>query len=85
MLLKKTFEIVQNAGYNLVNADLTIAAQKPKLAGYIPSMIRKISDTIQCLPSQVSVKATTTEKLGFEGRGEGISAQAVCLLAKKNQ
>ena len=85
VLLKKTFEIVQNAGYNLVNADLTIAAQKPKLAGYIPSMIRKISDTIQCLPSQVSVKATTTEKLGFEGRGEGISAQAVCLLAKKNQ
>jgi 2-C-methyl-D-erythritol 2,4-cyclodiphosphate synthase len=73
---------VRNAGYILGNADITIVAQKPKLAPYIPQMIRNISDLLQCSPSQISIKATTTEKLGFEGRGEGISAQAVCLLCR---
>ena len=82
VLLQKTYEYVRNAGYILGNADITIVAQKPKLAPYIPQMIRNISDLLQCSPSQISIKATTTEKLGFEGRGEGISAQAVCLLCR---
>lgn len=79
-LLRKTMKILRDAGYELMNADITIVAQRPKLASFIPEMIRNIAVTADCDPSQVSVKATTTEKLGFEGRGEGISAQAVCLL-----
>ena len=81
-LLQKTYECVRDAGYVLGNADITIIAQKPKLAPYIPLMVRNISDLLHCNSSKVSVKATTTERLGFEGRGEGISAQAVCLLCR---
>ena len=82
LLLKEVIRIVRLAGYEIVNADLTLIAQKPKIAPYIPEMIKKISDTLSCRPEQISIKATTTEKLGFEGREEGISAQAVCLLQK---
>lgn len=83
VLLQESARCVRDAGYELVNADITIVAQRPKLAPYIPQMVQNISDAIQCDPLQISVKATTTERLGFEGRGEGISAQAVCLLQKK--
>ena len=83
VLLQEASKCVRNAGYELINADITIVAQRPKLAPHIPQMIHNISNAIQCDPLQISVKATTTEKLGFEGRGEGISAQAVCLLQKK--
>ena len=82
LLLEKTVDIIYKAGYRFVNADITIIAQKPKIASYIPEMIRKISQIIRCNQEQISVKATTTERLGFEGREEGISAQAVCLLEK---
>ena len=82
VLLQKTYEYVRNAGYVLGNADITIIAQKPKLAPFIPQMIRNICNLLQCSPSQISIKATTTEKLGFEGRSEGISAQAVCMLCR---
>ncbi len=84
LLLKEVIVKVYQAGYELMNADLTLVAQRPKLAPYIPDMIRKISETISCNPDQISIKATTTEKLGFEGREEGISAQAVCLLRRRN-
>ena len=80
VLLEMTMDKIREAGFDLGNADITLVAQKPKIAGYIPAMVRKISDTIRCNSSQISIKATTTEKLGFEGRGEGISAYAVCLL-----
>ena len=82
ILLKKTAEILQRSGYTLVNADITIIAQKPKLLPYIPAMRESISDALSCDPDRISVKATTTEQLGFEGRMEGISAQAVCLIIK---
>ena len=82
LLLQETVQKVRNAGYELVNADVTIVAQKPKLAPYIPEMVRVTAGAIGCLPEQLNIKATTTEKLGFEGRGEGISADAVCLLRK---
>ncbi len=66
----------------LSNADITIAAQKPKLASYIPEMRRMLADVMHVDIDRVSVKATTTERLGFEGREEGISATSVCLLQK---
>ena len=80
LLLEKVAEKVREAGFQLVNADITIVAQKPKLAPYISEMIRNVSEVLHVSPGQISIKATTTEKLGFEGREEGISAQAVCLL-----
>ena len=82
ILLKKTAEILQRSGYTLVNADITIIAQRPKLLPYIPVMRKSISDALSCDPDRISIKATTTEQLGFEGRMEGISAQAVCLICK---
>ena len=81
LLLKEAIRKVRKAGYEFVNADITIAAQKPRISPYIPEMIRKVSETLSC-DAQVNIKATTTEKLGFEGREEGISAQAVCSLLK---
>ena len=82
LLLKEVIRMIRNAGYEFVNADITIAAQKPKLAPYIHDMILKTSTALSCDPGQINIKATTTEKLGFEGREEGISAQAVCFLRK---
>ena len=82
LLLKEAIRKVRKAGYEFVNADITIAAQKPRISPYIPEMVRKVSETLFCDTSQVNIKATTTERLGFEGREEGISAQAVCSLLK---
>ena len=82
LLLKKTARLLRRTGYELVNADITIVAQKPKLMPHIPQMRRNIAETVECEEDQISVKATTTERLGFEGRLEGISAQAVCMLRK---
>ena len=82
LLLKEAIRKVRKAGYEFVNADITIAAQKPRISPYIPEMVRKVSETLSCGTSQVNIKATTTERLGFEGREEGICAQAVCSLLK---
>ena len=82
LLLKEAIRKVRKAGYEFVNADIPIAAQKPRISPYIPEMVRKVSETLSCDTSQVNIKATTTERLGFEGREEGISAQAVCSLLK---
>ena len=70
-------------GYTIGNIDSTLVAQKPKVAAYIPQMRHNIADTLGLDVERVSVKATTTEHLGFEGREEGISAQAVALLNEK--
>ena len=80
ILLEKVNDMIRSAGYTLINVDLTIAAQKPRLAPYIGQMREKIAETLAVDVSCISIKATTTDKLGFEGREEGISAQAVCLL-----
>lgn len=79
-LLKKTAEILQQSGYYVINADIVISAQKPKLLHYISQMRKNIADTLNCDIGNISVKATTTEHLGFEGRMEGISSQAVCMI-----
>jgi len=73
-------EIMQADNYSLGNADITIAAQKPKLAGYLTKMEANIAEDLNASTNHVNVKATTTEKLGFVGREEGISCCAVVLL-----
>jgi 2-C-methyl-D-erythritol 2,4-cyclodiphosphate synthase len=80
ILLRKTCERVEAGHYKVVNADITVVAQAPKLSAYIGAMCKNISDDLQVDTSQINVKATTTEHLGFTGRGEGIAALAVVLL-----
>ncbi|MDQ6595423.1 2-C-methyl-D-erythritol 2,4-cyclodiphosphate synthase [Bacillus salipaludis] len=83
-LMEHVWKLVKEKGYELVNADCTIIAQKPKMAPYIEQMKGRIAELLEAAPDQVNVKATTTEKLGFTGREEGIAAQAVVLLKKIN-
>lgn len=83
-LLRKVWEMVEERGYQLGNVDATIIAQKPKMLPYIPAMIEVIANVLRAEPSQVNVKATTTEQLGFAGRGEGIASQAVVCLIRGN-
>lgn len=82
-LLRRVVALVQSNGYMVGNIDATILAQQPKMAPYIPTMVKNIASDCQIAPEQVNVKATTEEKMGFTGRGEGIAAHAVCLLYKK--
>lgn len=82
ILLKESYRLVKDKGFEILNIDATIAAQKPKLKPYIPEMENTMAGVLQIDPDQVSVKATTTENLGFEGQEDGISAQAVVLVRK---
>ena len=84
-LLKKVKAVLDNHLYSIVNIDSTIVAQKPKLSPHIDLMRQNIADALQINIDCVSVKATTTEKLGFEGEGLGISSQAVCLIKTKGE
>ena len=77
VLLRRVVELIGGKSYSINNVDVTIIAQRPKLLTFIPQMIENIASDLQIPVDCVSVKATTTEKLGFEGRGEGISAMAV--------
>lgn len=79
-LLQKTAELLREAGYFLGNADITIIAQRPKIAGYIPKMRVNIAEIMNCDENKINIKGTTTEKLGFVGREEGIASEAVCIL-----
>ena len=81
-LLSHVWELVKQKGYKLGNIDCTIIAQRPKMAPYIPEMRQRISELLEADLDQVNVKATTTEKLGFCGREEGIASQATVLLVK---
>ena len=80
LLLEEVRKRLTNAGFTIGNVDLTIVCQAPKLAPYIPQMREKIAKALAISAEQVSVKATTTERMGYEGRGEGISAQAVAMV-----
>ena len=80
LLLKDVAQKVTNAGYRVSNIDVTMIAQKPKLKDYIPQMEENIARAVGIAPSRVNVKATTEEKLGFTGTGEGMACHAVCLL-----
>lgn len=79
-LLKRVKSALDDKGYSLGNADVTVICQKPKLAGYIDEMRKNIAQALDTDVDRISIKATTTEKLGFTGRGEGIAAEAVCIL-----
>ena len=79
-LLKQVGELVQAQGYQIGNIDATIIAQAPRMAVHIPAMVAIIAADLGLNSGQVNVKATTTEKLGFAGRGEGIAAEAICLI-----
>ncbi|WP_017815340.1 2-C-methyl-D-erythritol 2,4-cyclodiphosphate synthase [Paenibacillus shenyangensis] len=82
-LLLHIWKMIRERGYRLGNVDATIIAQKPKMAPYIPQMVEVIAKALDAEIDQVNVKATTTEQLGFTGRGEGIAAQAVVCLIKE--
>ena len=82
ILLKSTSELVSKAGYKIVNIDSTICLQEPKISSYITQMRREIARVLSISENDISIKATTTEKMGFIGRGEGISAYATTLLEK---
>ena len=79
-LLSEVGREIKNAGYTVGNIDATVVAQAPKLAPFIPEMIKNIAAALQIEVGQVSVKATTEEHLGFTGAGQGIAAHAVCLI-----
>ncbi len=81
-LLRHCISLVQEKGYELGNADITIICEQPKISPHTEAMRKNIAEDCQTNVSQISVKATTTEKLGFTGRNEGIAAQAVVLLVK---
>ena len=82
-LLRRVMELAEGKGYRMGNVDATIVAQRPKLASHIPLMRANIAKALGCEEARVNVKATTTEQLGFAGRGEGIAAYAVALLEAK--
>ena len=80
VILAKTIALIATKGYRLVNIDATICAERPKMNPHIPQMQKTLAAVIGCTPDAISIKATTTEKLGFTGRQEGISAYAVALI-----
>jgi len=80
ILLKKSFELIREIGYSVINIDSTVCLEKPKISSYIPEMRNIISAIVNITPENISIKATTTEKLGFTGREEGVVAIAVVLL-----
>ena len=82
ILLFDTMELLRDAGYTLGNIDATVAAERPKLNPHIPEMKRVMADVLQVDVEDISIKATTTEKLGFSGRQEGIAAYATVLIQK---
>ncbi len=83
VLLKRVAEVIDKNNFEVSNIDSTICAQAPKLSPFINNMRENIANALEINPAQVSVKATTEEGLGFTGKGEGISAHAVCLISKK--
>jgi len=82
VLLKRVATMVREKGFHIVNVDSTLVAQKPKLSDVIPKMVQQIAEVLEIEPSRVNVKATTTEGLGFAGRGEGIAAYAIALVGE---
>lgn len=80
VLLRKVVDLIEEKGYKVGNVDITICAQEPKLSPYIEGMRAVLADVMGVSTGEVSIKATTTERLGFTGRREGIAAYAVCLI-----
>jgi 2-C-methyl-D-erythritol 2,4-cyclodiphosphate synthase len=85
VLLRHVVGLIRTAGFAPVNVDATIIAQAPRMAPYITTMVAHLASDLEVPAGAINIKATTTEGLGFTGRGEGIAAQAVCLLARVDQ
>ena len=85
LLLKEVMRMCREKGFELANADTIMVAQKPKLAPHLPQMIKNMAATMNVESERINIKATTTEKLGFAGREEGIAAYAVALLVKNDR
>ena len=84
VLLDEVHELLKEKGFKVANIDTTIVAQGPKLSPFIPEMRKQISQVLDIEPTQVTIKATTTDGLGFIGRGEGIAAQSIALIQKES-
>ncbi len=84
-LLREVMSLLLEKGYKLGNCDITICAEQPKMNPHIPAMQLQLAECMDCDTGQVSIKATTTEKLGYTGRGEGIAAHAVALITEIKQ
>jgi 2-C-methyl-D-erythritol 2,4-cyclodiphosphate synthase len=84
LLLEKVLQLLESEGWAIGNIDATVCLQKPKIAAYIPEMVQVLSRILNLDSGQLSIKATTTERLGFVGREEGAAAQAVALIQKKS-
>jgi len=84
ILLRAVVQSLGELGLSVGNLDLTIVAQRPRLARYIPAMVEVLADDLGCAPERVNIKATTTEHMGFTGRGEGIAAFAAALLRERS-
>jgi 2-C-methyl-D-erythritol 2,4-cyclodiphosphate synthase len=82
VLLQKVWEVATHAGWRLVNADITLLAEAPKVKPHVQTMLERLSAILQCTSDQIAIKATTMEKMGFIGREEGIVASAVVLLSR---
>ena len=82
LLLKRSFDLIKKSGYHIINIDSTVCLEKPKIAPFIPEMKAIISNILETVPENISIKATTTEKLGFIGKEEGAIAIAIALLEK---
>ncbi|HZL76901.1 MAG TPA: 2-C-methyl-D-erythritol 2,4-cyclodiphosphate synthase [Bacteroidales bacterium] len=82
ILLKRSFDLIKKGGFHIINIDSTVCLEKPKIAPFIREMKTAISEILETEPENISIKATTTEKLGFTGREEGAVAIAVALLEK---
>ncbi|MDD3861118.1 MAG: 2-C-methyl-D-erythritol 2,4-cyclodiphosphate synthase [Bacteroidales bacterium] len=82
ILLQKTYNLIKDKGYTIVNIDSVVSLQKPKIKDSIPEMKNILSQVLDIDEDQISIKATTTEGLGFEGREEGVSAQAIVMIQK---
>ncbi len=82
VLLRETRSLLRNAGYEIVNVDSTIIAEAPRMAPHVDAMVGHIATDLGVAPDRVSVKAKTTERLGFTGRGEGIAAEAIALIRR---
>lgn len=85
VLLKKTNQLLLNATYAIANIDLTIIAQTPKMSPHIQTMLQKLADVLSIEKTQINIKATTTESLGFAGREEGIAVHAVAMLYRNSE
>jgi len=83
ILMERTLELIKEKGYIVNNVDATVVCEEPKIKNFVPQMVKNIAKVLEVEEDRINIKGTTTEKLGFEGRREGISSYAICSIIKK--